>query len=59
MLSSTAGWLSADLRAGYSFTERTTLYAGVMNLLDANYRIHGSGVDMPGVNVFAGISVQF
>jgi outer membrane receptor protein involved in Fe transport len=35
--------------------ERWQLTMGVQNLLDANYRHHGSGVDMPGANAYVGM----
>lgn len=57
MLLRTAGWLSLDLHGCLALTERLRLAAGVSNLLDRNYRIHGSGIDAPGINAFAGIKV--
>jgi outer membrane receptor protein involved in Fe transport len=51
----TAGWVTAALRAGYPFGERTTVYVSVENLLDQNYRVHGSGVDAPGRNFYVGV----
>jgi hypothetical protein len=59
LLDRTRGWLTLDFRAGYSLTERVNLNFGVMNLLDRNFRIHASGVDMPGVNAFLGVHWRF
>jgi outer membrane receptor protein involved in Fe transport len=56
LYNSTAGWFALDVLGGYPLFERVQLNFGVQNLFDANYRHHGSGVDMPGVNAFAGIT---
>ena len=56
---STAGYAVAHLRAGFRLTERIHLDAGVMNLLDKNYRVHGSGVDSPGRNLFVRMRYSF
>ncbi len=54
-----SGWLSVEVRGGWSMGERTTLHFGVTNLLDRNYRIHGSGVDVAGINFFLGLRYIF
>ncbi|MBX9601496.1 MAG: TonB-dependent receptor [Bryobacteraceae bacterium] len=56
---STAGWASFDLRGGYRIGERITLTAALMNLLDRNYRVHGSGFDSAGINAFAAVRYRF
>lgn len=55
----TAGWVSVDLAGGYRLGERWTLNLAVSNLLDRNYRVHGSGFDAPGVNAFAALRYRF
>ncbi len=55
----TAGWLSWNLHGGYSLTERVSVTGGVFNILDRNYRVHGSGVDAPGVSAFLGLRFQY
>jgi outer membrane receptor protein involved in Fe transport len=52
LYTSTPGWWTFDTRAGFRIGEHTSVITGVMNVFDRNYRIHGSGVDSPGVNVF-------
>jgi hypothetical protein len=35
------------------------LNLALMNVLDRNYRIQGSGIDAPGVNLFVGLKFSF
>jgi outer membrane receptor protein involved in Fe transport len=56
---STAGWLTWNMQGGVLLGERMSLNAGAFNLLDRNYRVHGSGIDAPGFNVFMGVRVLF
>ncbi len=56
---STSGWLTWNLHGGYSLTERMSVTGGVFNILDRNYRVHGSGVDMPGVSVYGGFRFRY
>lgn len=56
---STAGWFTVDVQGGLPLTERWNLTFGVQNLLDRNYRMHGSGVDMPGLHAYTGLQVRW
>jgi outer membrane receptor protein involved in Fe transport len=56
---STAGWVRVDVLGGFKVGERTTVYAGIENLLDQGYRVHGSGVDGVGVNASVRIRYSF
>ena len=51
----TAGWLALDVRGGVRLRASWDLSLGATNLLDRSYRVHGSGIDAPGVRVFAGL----
>lgn len=55
----TAGWVALHLRAGFPLNDRLTLYGALENLADRNYRVHGSGVDSPGFNAWAGFRWSF
>jgi len=44
------GWMRVDVATGFRLGEKTTVLAGIDNLLDRNYRTLGSGVDGPGFN---------
>jgi outer membrane receptor protein involved in Fe transport len=55
----TPAFASVNLRAGIVMTENISLNLALMNLLDRNYRIHGSGVDASGISFFAGLKISF
>ncbi|MCX6597114.1 MAG: TonB-dependent receptor [Acidobacteria bacterium] len=59
MLLRTAGWFTTNVQLGFSWTDNLQVTGGVMNLLDRNMRVHGSGVDMPGINAFVGLHWRF
>ena len=48
----TAGWVSADVRVTWQDVAGWHISAGVDNLLDARYRVHGSGIDAVGRNLY-------
>lgn len=49
----TPGWSTLGARLDWSISGRSTVSLGVDNLLDKSYRLHGSGLDAPGRNLFA------
>ncbi len=55
----TAGYAVIHLRGSLRLSERLQLDWAAMNLLDKNYRVHGSGLDAPGRNVFARLRYAF
>ncbi|HEU0006730.1 MAG TPA: TonB-dependent receptor, partial [Terriglobia bacterium] len=55
----TAGYFPLNLNAGFRLTEKSSLNLAVRNVLDTNYRVHGSGIDSPGINVYLGYNIQF
>ena len=59
LYSSTAGWATLAIRSGIPFGERWQALAAVENLLDRNYRVHGSGVDAPGATAYLSIAYRF
>jgi len=56
---STAGWVVLDVQGGMPIGERWRIGGGIGNLLDKNYRTHGSGVDSVGWNAFANLRFVF
>ncbi|MCI0337256.1 MAG: TonB-dependent receptor [Acidobacteria bacterium] len=55
----TAGFVALNLRSSIVIAENVSLNVALMNFLDRNYRVHGSGVDAPGINVFIGLRFSF
>jgi hemoglobin/transferrin/lactoferrin receptor protein len=51
----TAGWVTLNLRAGWQPNRHWALQLDLENMLDKNYREHGSGVDARGVNLIASV----
>jgi outer membrane receptor protein involved in Fe transport len=56
---STAGWAAFHLRAGIPLTEQLDAMVALENLLDKNYRVHGSGIDAPGINFYLRVRWRF
>jgi outer membrane receptor protein involved in Fe transport len=56
---STAGWATWNVYAGYRIGEHVTWNAALLNVLDRNYRVHGSGIDSPGVNAYTALRFTF
>jgi hemoglobin/transferrin/lactoferrin receptor protein len=44
---------------GFRLTENSSVNLALLNLLDRNYRIHGSGIDAPGINAFVSLKYSF
>jgi hemoglobin/transferrin/lactoferrin receptor protein len=59
MFTETPGFTVFGVRGGIRFGSRIDLTLIGENLGDKNYRIHGSGVDEPGVNVMARLRARF
>lgn len=55
----TPGYTLINLRLSYQATEAITLHAGLDNILDQAYRVHGSGSNEPGFGATLGVKVRF
>lgn len=51
LFTSTPGFATLNFRGGYRMGERSEVIAVFENVLDRNYRLHGSGVDSVGRNL--------
>ena len=59
LYTSTPGFVTVNVRAGLRFSRVVQLTVAVTNLLDRNYRVHGSGVDGAGRSLFATLRTSF
>jgi hemoglobin/transferrin/lactoferrin receptor protein len=48
-----------NLNVGWAISDQATLDAGVDNITDVDYRVHGSGSNGVGRNFVLGVSVRF
>lgn len=55
----TPGFVVVNLRSGLAISRNLNATLALMNVLDRNSRVHGSGVDAPGRGGFASLSVSF
>ncbi|MAG59082.1 MAG: hypothetical protein CMJ83_22575 [Planctomycetes bacterium] len=55
----TPGYTTWNLEAGFNINQDMRVFAAVENLTDKNYRVHGSGVQEPGINLIVGCDVTF
>jgi len=55
----TPGYFTVDLRGGWRVQDGLELWAAIENLTNEGYRIHGSGVNEPGVNFLFGVQWRF
>lgn len=55
----TPGYIVPSIYAGYDLTDDLTLRTGLENLTDEDYRIHGSGQNMPGRSWVVSIEARF
>lgn len=55
----TPGYGVLTLRGGWHVTHNLLLSAAIENVTDENYRIHGSGLNEPGINFIFGIEYTF
>jgi outer membrane receptor protein involved in Fe transport len=59
LFTATPSFVSVNLGAGVTITRNVRVNLALMNVLDRNYRIHGSGVDAPGASLFARLHVMY
>jgi TonB-dependent heme/hemoglobin receptor len=55
----TPGWATLNLRVGWEPDQHWALQLDLENLMDKNYREHGSGIDASGINVVVSMHSTF
>ncbi|MBN1418490.1 MAG: TonB-dependent receptor [Planctomycetes bacterium] len=55
----TPAWWTLDIRGGIDLAEGLRLSPAVENILDRRYRVHGSGIDAPGVDAVIRLDWRF
>lgn len=55
----TPGWFALHLHAGCKISSHCTVNAAIENVLNADYRLHGSGINEPGRNFVVSAEVRF
>jgi len=53
----TPGYIVLNTRGGFRIGRYAALQLGLENLLDEDYRVHGSGLNMPGRSLLVGLSL--
>ena len=59
LFTATPSFVSVNLGVGVTITRNVRVNLGMMNVLDRNYRTHGSGVDAPGASLFARLRLTY
>lgn len=59
LFTATPGYATFNLRGGFELNENSNVTIILENILDKNYRIHGSGLDAPGINLLVRYSWRF
>jgi hemoglobin/transferrin/lactoferrin receptor protein len=55
----TPAYMVADLHTGFQVSDDLELLVGIDNLADEDYRIHGSGLNQPGRNLYVTLRMGF
>ena len=55
----TPGYTVWNLRGGWQISDKSSLDLLLENITDADYRVHGSGLNRPGRNFVVGIATRF
>jgi hemoglobin/transferrin/lactoferrin receptor protein len=55
----TPGYTIWNVRCGFEVSDRTDVELALENITDVDYRVHGSGSNMPGTNFVIGMRTEF
>jgi hemoglobin/transferrin/lactoferrin receptor protein len=54
----TPAWVTVDAFGAVPVGRRLRVTGGVRNLFDALYRVHGSGIDAPGITAWLALGIR-
>ena len=52
-------WETYNLKTSFTIIKGATLFVGVENILDTQYRLFASGINAPGRNIYGGLKCSF
>jgi hemoglobin/transferrin/lactoferrin receptor protein len=52
-------WQTYNVKGAFSIVKNATLYAGIENIFDIQYRTFSSGINAPGRNIYIGAKYNF
>lgn len=52
-------WETYNLKTAFTVLPKATLFLGVENILDTQYRVFASGINAPGRNIYGGLKYSF
>jgi hemoglobin/transferrin/lactoferrin receptor protein len=52
-------WETYNLKTAFNVLPKATLFVGVENILDTQYRVFASGINAPGRNIYGGLKYSF
>ncbi len=52
-------WETYNFKVGFNIYKGATLFVGVENILDTQYRVFASGINAPGRNIYGGLKYNF
>jgi hemoglobin/transferrin/lactoferrin receptor protein len=52
-------WETYNFKTAFNILSKATLFVGVENILDTQYRVFASGINAPGRNIYGGLKYDF
>ncbi|WP_339889702.1 TonB-dependent receptor [uncultured Flavobacterium sp.] len=52
-------WETYNLKTAFNVLPKATLFVGIENILDTQYRVFASGINAPGRNIYGGLKYEF
>uniref|UniRef100_UPI0040494FC1 TonB-dependent receptor plug domain-containing protein n=1 Tax=Flavobacterium sp. TaxID=239 RepID=UPI0040494FC1 len=52
-------WETYNFKTSFKILKGTTLFTGIENILDTQYRVFASGINAPGRNIYGGLKYSF